>query len=60
MLCLPLDVKCGLVIGDCNPRHRAKEFLTFLHCIHWAVLKSRDVHIVLDKYATHKATEVTV
>ena len=24
-----LDVKSGLVIGDCMPRHRAKEFLSF-------------------------------
>ena len=23
-----LDVKSGMVIGDCMPRHRAKEFLT--------------------------------
>ena len=25
-----LDVKSGLVIGECKPRHRAKEFLQFL------------------------------
>ncbi|WP_412509901.1 IS630 family transposase, partial [Roseovarius sp. SYSU LYC5161] len=25
-----LDVKSGQVIGDCMPRHRAKEFLKFL------------------------------
>ena len=28
-----LDVKSGLVIGDCMPRHRAKEFLNFLRRI---------------------------
>ena len=53
-----LDVKSGLVIGDCMPRHRAKEFLAFLRRIDRAVLKSRAVHIVLDNYATHKTAEV--
>lgn len=28
-----LDVKSGLVIGDCMPRHRVKEFLSFLRRI---------------------------
>jgi transposase len=53
-----LDVKSGLVIGECMPRHRAREFLTFLRRIDRAVLKPRDVHIVLDNYATHKTPEV--
>lgn len=53
-----LDVKSGMVIGDCMPRHRAKEFLTFLRRIERAVLKPRDIHLVLDNYATHKTPEV--
>jgi transposase len=53
-----LDVKSGLVIGDCMPRHRAKEFLTFLRRIDQAVKKPRDIHLVLDNYATHKTPEV--
>jgi len=53
-----LDVKSGMVIGECLPRHRAKEFLRFLHRIDRAVLKPRDVHLVLDNYATHKTPEV--
>jgi transposase len=53
-----LDVKSGLVIGDCMPRHRAKEFLTFLRRIDRAVEKPRDIHLVLDNYATHKTPEV--
>jgi transposase len=53
-----LDVKSGIVIGECLPRHRAKEFLKFLRRIDRAVLKSRDIHIVLDNYATHKTPEV--
>ncbi|MCA3492206.1 MAG: IS630 family transposase [Rhodobacter sp.] len=53
-----LDVKSGMVIGECQPRHRAKEFLRFLRSIDRAVLKPRDVHLVLDNYATHKTPEV--
>lgn len=53
-----LDVKSGLIIGDCMPRHRAKEFLAFLRRIDRAVRKPRDIHLVLDNYATHKTPEV--
>jgi transposase len=66
-----LDVKSGMVIGECLPRHPlpgsglpanhergAKEFLRFLRRIDRAVLKPRDVHLVLDNYATHKTPEV--
>lgn len=53
-----LDVKSGKVIGDCMPRHRAKEFLKFLRQIAKAVPARRDVHLVLDNYATHKTPEV--
>ena len=54
-----LDVKSGVVIGECLPRHRAKEFLKFLRRIDRVVPKSREVHLVLDNYATHKTPEVT-
>jgi len=53
-----LDVKSGLVIGDCMQRHRAREFLGFLRRIDRAVKKPRDIHLVLDNYATHKTPEV--
>ena len=53
-----LDVKSGKVIGDCMPRHRAKEFLSFLRSIDRAVKKPRDIHLILDNYATHKTPEV--
>jgi transposase len=66
-----LDVKSGMVIGECMPRHPlpgsglpanhergAREFLAFLRRIDRAVLKPRDVHLVLDNYATHKTPEV--
>ena len=47
-----------MVIGDCTPRHRAREFLTFRRCIDRTVLKPRDIQVVLDNYATHKTPEV--
>ena len=53
-----LDVKSGLVIGECQPRHRAKEFIRFLKRIDRCVKKHLDVHLVLDNYGTHKTPEV--
>jgi transposase len=54
-----LDVKTGEVIGECLPRHRAKEFVAFLKKIDRIVAKHLNVHLVLDNYATHKTAEVT-
>jgi transposase len=53
-----LDVRSGLVIGECQPRHRAKEFIRFLKRIDRCVQKHLDVHLVLDNYGTHKTPEV--
>jgi transposase len=53
-----LDVKSGQVIGECLPRHRAKEFIRFLKKIDTAVDKALDLHLVLDNYATHKTKQV--
>ena len=53
-----MDVKSGLVIGDCKPRHRAREFIAFLRRIDRAVRKQLDVHVVLDNSSTHKTREV--
>jgi len=55
-----LDVKSGMVIGECLPRHRAKEFLRFLRRIDRAFLKPRDVHLVLDSEADQKTVRGTV
>jgi len=43
-----LHVKSGKVIGDCMPRHRAKEFLKFLRQIAKAAPVRHDVHLPLD------------
>ena len=53
-----LDVKTGRVIGECLPRHRAREFLKFLKTIEANVETAFDVHLVCDNYATHKTPAV--
>jgi hypothetical protein len=47
-------LKTGLVIGECHPRHRAKEFIRFLKRIDGCVQTHLDIHLVLDNYGTHK------
>ena len=51
-----LDVATGRVIGECLPRHRAKEFLAFLKTIDRSDARPIWTSIsILDNYATHKA-----
>jgi transposase len=52
------QMQTGQVIGECMPRHRAKEFLRFLKKINAAVAKRLDVHVICDNYKTHKTAEV--
>ena len=53
-----LDVLSGSVIGQCLPRHRHSEFLTFLRTIDRQVPKRLQIHLILDNYATHKHPNV--
>ena len=53
-----LDVKTGLVIGECHPRHRGKEFIQFLNRIDRCVQSPLGIHLVLDNYGTHKTPAV--
>jgi len=53
-----LDVLSGRVIGQCLPRHRHSEFLTFLKTIDRQVPKRLNVHLILDNYATHSHPKV--
>jgi transposase len=53
-----LNVLDGSVIGDCMPRHRAKEFLAFLKKINRETPKHLDLHLILDNYKTHKTAAV--
>jgi transposase len=53
-----LDVQSGIVIGECQPRHRAKEFIRFLKKIDRVVKAGIELHLIMDNYATHKTAEV--
>jgi transposase len=53
-----LDVKTGQVIGECLPKHRAKEFIRFLKTIDRTIAKGLDLHLICDNYATHKTPAV--
>ncbi|TET87112.1 MAG: IS630 family transposase [Dehalococcoidia bacterium] len=53
-----LNVAEGTVIGKCQPRHRHQEFLKFLRLIERQTPKDKDIHMILDNYATHKHPEV--
>jgi transposase len=53
-----LNVATGEVIGECLPRHRAKEFVSFLKTIHRQTSADLELHLILDNYATHKAPPV--
>jgi transposase len=53
-----LDVATGKVIGQCLPRHRHDEFLTFLRTIDRNVPKTLQVHLIVDNYGTHKHPNV--
>ena len=53
-----LDVATASVIGQCLPRRRSQEFLTFLGMIEGNVPSDLDLHLVMDNYATHKTEAV--
>ena len=52
-----LDIATGKVTGLCKPRHRHQEFLVFLKHLARAY-PERELHLVMDNYATHKKAEV--
>jgi transposase len=53
-----LNVADGKVIGTCQPRHRHQEWLKFLKLIDQQTPADRELHLVLDNYATHKHPKV--
>lgn len=53
-----LNVLSGAVLGKCLPRHRHQEFLSFLRLINRRVAKAKQVHLIVDNYATHRRPEV--
>jgi transposase len=53
-----LSMLDGKVIGDCMPRHRHQEFIRFLKKLDSETPANRDLHLIVDNYATHKHPRV--
>lgn len=53
-----LNVADGTVIGQCQKRHRHIEWLKFLRLLDAQTPGDRDLHLILDNYATHKHPNV--
>jgi transposase len=53
-----LDVLEGRVIGQCMARHRHQEFIRFLNKINREIPAGRELHLIVDNYATHKHPKV--
>lgn len=53
-----LNILDGAVIGQNMQRHRHQEFIRFLNAVERTVPKEKDIHAVLDNYATHKHEKV--
>jgi transposase len=49
-----LDTLDGRVISMCDDRHRHQEWLRFLRIIDKLTEKGKNVHLIVDNYATHK------
>lgn len=53
-----LNTVDGTVIGTCMPRHRHQEWLKFLKFIDRKTPQDKDLHLIVDNYATHKQPAV--
>jgi transposase len=53
-----LDALEGQVISMCDDRHRHQEWLKFLRVIDYVVPAGKEVHMIVDNYATHKHPKV--
>ena len=53
-----LNVLDGTVLAHCAPRKRHTEFVAFLNQLDRTIPRRREVHLILDNYATHKTPEV--
>jgi len=53
-----LNMLDGTVIGECMPKHRAKEFIKFLKVIDKKMPAELDLHLIVDNYGTHKTQSV--
>jgi transposase len=53
-----IELAEGQLIGTCMPRHRHQEWIQFLKLIDQETPSERDLHLVVDNYATHKHPKV--
>jgi transposase len=53
-----LNVLEGRVIGRCMQHHRHQEFIRFLNTVEAEVPAAKQVHAIMDNYATHKHPKV--
>jgi transposase len=53
-----LNVADGQIIGQCQNRHRHQEWLKFLKLLDQQTPADRELHLILDNYATHKHAKV--
>lgn len=53
-----LNVADGKVMTQCQSRHRHQEWLKFLQQLDRETPADRDLHLILDNYATHKHAKV--
>jgi transposase len=53
-----LNVLDGTIIGQCQQRHRHTEWLKFLRQIDRETPKGKNLHLIVDNYATHKHPKV--
>ena len=53
-----LSVADGTVISTCQNRHRHQEWLKFLKLIDTSTPAEKDLHLIVDNYATHKHPKV--
>jgi transposase len=53
-----LNVADGTLISQCHQRHRHQEWLKFLQLIDAQTPADRELHLILDNYATHKHPKV--
>jgi transposase len=53
-----LNTLDGTVISMCDDRHRHQEWLRFLRVVDDVTPSDRDLHLIVDNYATHKHPKV--
>ncbi len=53
-----LNTLDGSVIGTCMPKHSHREWLQFLRLIKRQAPKDKQIHLIVDNYATHKHAAV--